>query len=122
MSSEDRENAKISLLLRASRSMLGMNLKDFADVMGTSSATAGKWETADLTLKATTYMKLSRFLNDQGIEFDFIDDPESMQGIELVIKAKTALLDRELESNQSKGKLKNLKVDYSKIIEEKVED
>jgi transcriptional regulator with XRE-family HTH domain len=93
MSSEYRENRKIALSIRAVRSLLGLNLRQLADVLGVAPSTIGKWESNDLTLKATTYMKLVRYLETRGVALDLLDEPSGAEGDEIVIRIKRKCVD-----------------------------
>lgn len=79
MSKEKRENAKIAIALKAARSILGLNLKQMAEVLDVAPSSIGKWENNELGMRATTYMKLIKYLEKQGISFD-IRDGEAEDG------------------------------------------
>jgi len=85
---KDRENKKIALSIRSARSIIGLTLRELAGVLGVAASTIGKWESNDLTLKATTYMKLVRYLESQGVYIELLDEPASDESDEIVIRIK----------------------------------
>jgi transcriptional regulator with XRE-family HTH domain len=94
MSTEDSDNFRISLMIRSARSILGLSLKELADTLDVGASTIGKWENNELTLKASTFMKMNKYFESQGIYFDML-----LNG-ELIIKVKPVLV----ESLMSKKK------------------
>ena len=87
MSTEDSDNFRISLMIRSARSILGLSLKELADTLDVGASTIGKWENNELTIKASTFMKMNKYFESQGIYFDMLSDGE------LIIKVKTVLVE-----------------------------
>ena len=87
MSTEDSDNFRISLMIRSARSILGLSLKELADTLGVGASTIGKWENNELTIKASTFMKMNKYFESQGIYFDMLSDGE------LIIKVKPVLVE-----------------------------
>ena len=88
MSTEDGDNLRISLMIRSARSILGLSLKELADTLDVGASTIGKWENNELTLKASTFMKMNKYFESQGIYFDMLSDGE------LIIKVKPVLIEK----------------------------
>ena len=88
MSTEDADNLRISLMIRSARSILGLSLKELADTLDVGASTIGKWENNELTLKASTFMKMNKYFESQGIYFDMLSDGE------LIIKVKPVLIEK----------------------------
>jgi transcriptional regulator with XRE-family HTH domain len=84
---EKIDDFKIALLLRSARSILGWSLKDVADLLGVGASTVGKWESMQLSLKATTYIKLLKILSSKGLSINLCNS----QG-ELEIKINTNIV------------------------------
>lgn len=87
MSTEDSDNFRISLMIRSARSILGLSLKELADTLDVGASTIGKWENNELTIKASTFMKMNKYFESQGIYFDMLSDGE------LIIKVKPVLVE-----------------------------
>jgi transcriptional regulator with XRE-family HTH domain len=71
---EKIDDFKISLLLRAARSILGWSLKDIATLLDVGASTVGKWENNELTLKAATYIKLLKILEKEGVFLELCNE------------------------------------------------
>lgn len=71
MSNENRDNAKIVIVLRTARSALKLNLKEMGGILEIAPSTVGKLETGDLLMKAATYMRLQRYIEQKGIAVKF---------------------------------------------------
>ena len=99
MSTERRENARIALILRASRNMLGMTLKQLGDVIDAAPSSIGKWENNELGMRATTYLRLINYLNSKGIEIDINEDDLED---EVVFRVKSSFLDAVSSNQQDK--------------------
>ena len=74
-------------MIRSARSILGLSLKELADTLGVGASTIGKWENNELTIKASTFMKMNKYFESQGIYFDMLSDGE------LIIKVKPVLVE-----------------------------
>jgi len=93
MSTVQKGDLKIALIIRTARSVMGWSLKDLATKLGVGTSTVGKWENCELTMKATTYLYLIKILETDGFNFDFLED-DSIQIIlspELVAKRMDAM-------------------------------
>lgn len=66
MSTVNYESVKIALAIKASRTLLGMSLKDVASHCGVSAVTVGKWEANELPLKVIMFLKLIKFLTSMA--------------------------------------------------------
>lgn len=85
----DLDDLKIALLVRAVRNMMGWNLKELGQHLDVAPSTVGKWESGDLTLKASTYIKLMNLLDKEGFSFELTN-----QKSELVIKVSPETVKR----------------------------
>lgn len=96
--SDELDDFKIALLLRGTRNLLGWNLKEMGDCLEVAPSTVGKWENNDLTLKASTFIKLLSLLEKEGISIDLSNEKS-----ELVIRVKPEFVKRVATNKHSKG-------------------
>jgi transcriptional regulator with XRE-family HTH domain len=107
---EKIDDFKISLLLRAARSILGWSLKDIADKLEVGASTVGKWENNELSLKASTYIKFLKLIEKEGVLLELCNDYGE---VEIRIKPETIA---RLSAKPKKPSL--LKIDISNLSDE----
>ena len=76
MSSGIRSNLKVALAIKAARALLGMSLRDIGAYCDVSPVTVGKWESGDLPIKISVFLKLLKLFNENGIDVDVTTDDD----------------------------------------------
>lgn len=108
MSTISRDDLKIALTIRAVRSAMKLTLKEFADILGLGASTIGKLESGDLTLKASSYMKLQSYLTSNGVVVEYEENTGSSD-IEVIIKFNSSFIDNMMESTSRADHLRDFK-------------
>lgn len=71
---DDYESLKTTVVLKASRILLGLNLKEAGKQFGVSAVGYCKWENGEVSIKASNLTLIKAFYRHHGIIFDVSDD------------------------------------------------
>jgi transcriptional regulator with XRE-family HTH domain len=104
VSTQIRENLKISLAIKGARNILGMSLKELGAYCDVSPVTVGKWEANELPVKVVTFMKLNKLFNENGIYID-------VEGDSVSVKMDSTGLDKKLKFHERRDEYKSGLVD-----------